>query len=79
MVESPPALVVQWVAVSIHQGGPIELFSRSSQWSTTDVTQCCVLFCLWDGAHKISLAANRKEKSIKWRWISFLTLNMTEK
>ena len=35
--------------------------SRSSQCSTTGVTKCYVLSCLWDGEYKRTLAANQKE------------------
>ena len=42
-------------------GGPIELF-LVSQCSTTSVPKAWyVLSCLWDGAYKRTLDANRKE------------------
>ena len=42
--------MVRWVVGSIHHGGPIELFSRSSQCSTTGVTKavvCVILSVGW--------------------------------
>ena len=49
--------MVRWVVGSILHGGPIELFlvpaSAPRPWY--------VLSCLWDGAYKRTLAANRKE------------------
>ena len=41
---------------------------HSKLCSTTGVTKA-VLSCLWDGANKIFLAANRKEYPIKWQWV----------
>ena len=52
-------LMVWWVIRSILHGGPIELFLIPSSVGITKVMVCTV--CLWDGAHKRSLAANGKE------------------
>ena len=42
-------------------------YSRSSQCSTTGVTEAVyVISCMWDGAYKRTLAANRKEQPM-WR------------
>ena len=44
--------------------------SRSSQFYTTGITKtvvCAMLSCLLDGAYKITLVANRKEKLKQWR------------
>ena len=41
---------------------PLLTISRSNQCSVTGVTRpWYVLSCLWDGAYKITLAANQKE------------------
>ena len=48
VVERP--LMVRWVVGSIPHGGPSELFLVTG-----------VIYCLWDGAHKRTLIANRKE------------------
>ena len=47
--------MVRWVIGSILHGA----ISRSSQCSTTGVTQAVV--CLWDDAYRRTLAANWKE------------------
>ena len=44
------------------RGGPIGLFLIPTSSSTTGLTKAVyVLSCLWDGAYKRTLAANRKE------------------
>ena len=55
-------LLVQWVIRLIPHGGPIELFLIPD--STPRLVKqwlWYVLSCMWDGAYKITLAANRKE------------------
>ena len=51
-------LMVRRVVVSIPHGR-LSAISRSNQCSMSGVTKAVV--CLWDGAYKRSLAANRKE------------------
>ena len=47
--------MVRWVVGSIPHGGPIELFLVPAS------APRLVLSCLWDGAYKITLAADQKE------------------
>ena len=55
-------LMVRWVVGSILQGGTIELFLvPASAPRLVYQRPWYVPSCLWDGAHKRTLAANRKE------------------
>ena len=61
------SLVVRWVVGSILHGGPIALFLvPSSALRLVQQRSWYVLSCLWDGAYKRTLAANRKEYPM-WR------------
>ena len=51
-------------------GGPIELFLVLAS------DPRLVLSCLWDGAYKRTLAANRKEQPMWRQRVSFLTIRM---
>ena len=54
--------MVQFVVGSILHGEPIELFLiPASVPQLVQQRQWCMLSCLWDGAYKITLAANPKE------------------
>ena len=54
--------MVLWVVGSILHGGPIELFLvPDSAPRLVYQRPWYVLSCLWDGAYKRTLAANRKE------------------
>ena len=53
---------MQCIAESILHGGPMELFLiPSSAPQLVYQTLWYVLFCLWDGAYKRTLAANQTE------------------
>ena len=53
--------MVRWVVGSIPHGGPIELFLvPASAPRLVYQRPWYVLSCLWDGAYKITLAANRR-------------------
>ena len=53
--------MVRWVIRSIPHGELIELFLVPDRKSTTGIQRpWCVLSCLWDGAYKRSLIANKK-------------------
>ena len=53
--------MVRWVVGSILFGGSIDLFLvPASAARLVYQRPRCVLSCMWDGAHKITLAANRK-------------------
>ena len=55
-------LMMRSVVGSIAPGGPIELFLVPSSAARLVLQRLWyVLSCLWDGAHKRALAANRKE------------------
>ena len=61
------------VKIIIHHGGFLVCFIDPSWWTRGAIShfnQCstngikrlwCVLYCLWDGVYKRSLAADRKE------------------
>ena len=54
--------MVQWVNRSILHGGPIELFLvLASASQLVQQRLWYVLSCLWDGAYKRTIAANKKE------------------
>ena len=56
------SLMVQWVVGSIHHGRPIELFLISASAPRLLLQKpWYVLSYLWDGAYKVTLAANWKE------------------
>ena len=56
------SLMVRWIVGSILHGGSTELFLiPASAPRLVQQRPCYVLSCLWDGAYKRTLAANRKE------------------
>ena len=56
------SLMVRWIVGSILHGGPSELFLvPASAPHLVQQRPWFVLSCLWDGAYKRTLAANRKE------------------
>ena len=54
--------MVRWIIGSILYGGPIEIYLvPASAPRLVQQRLWYVLSCLWDGAYKRTIAANRKE------------------
>ena len=67
--------MVRWIVRLILHGGPTELFLvPASAPQLVQQRQWYVLSCLWDGAYKRTLDANRKELPMWRQRVSSLTI-----